>query len=303
MICHGAVKRPVKPKLRALQETLVAMSQQEDLNFLLTNRIPRRAVTRFMGWFSKIEQPLVRDASIAAWKAFSPLELEDAARTEFRSMHDLFTRELKPGARPFNASLEVLASPVDGIVGACGPIEDDRVYQTKGFPYRLSDMLPTDELVERYRDGQYVTIRLPSWVYHRFHAPHDGRLEKVTYISGDTWNTNPIALERVEKLFCKNERAVLEMRVPGDHPIAVVPVAAILVASIRLHCLDLTLHLAHRGPNVIDCDVALSKGEELGWFEHGSTVIVFAPKGFRLAEHLENGFRIRAGEPLMRLPD
>ena len=139
-------------------------------------------------------------------------------------------------------------------------------------------------------------------MYHRFHAPHDCRVEQVTYISGDTWNVNPIALKRIEKLFCKNERAVLRTRLAaGGHVVTLVPVAAILVASIRLHFLDVLLNLKHRGPNVIPCDAPFQKGEEMGWFEHGSTIIVLAPKGFSLCDNAREGSTIRMGEPLMRL--
>ena len=77
-----------------------ALTQQEDLNFLLTNRIPRAALTRFMGWFSKIEQPLIRDLSIRCWRLFSDLDLSEARKTSFKSLHDCFTRELRPGLRP-----------------------------------------------------------------------------------------------------------------------------------------------------------------------------------------------------------
>ena len=80
------------------------------------------------------------------------------------------------------------------------------------------------------------------------------------------------------------------------------PVAAILVASIRLHFLDVLLNLRHRGPNVIACDAQLRKGEEMGWFEHGSTIIVFAPEGFTLCDNVREGATVRVGEPLMRLP-
>jgi phosphatidylserine decarboxylase len=140
-------------------------------------------------------------------------------------------------------------------------------------------------------------------MYHRFHAPHDCRVEQVTYFSGDTWNVNPIALQRVERLFCKNERALLRTRLDaGGHEVLLVPVAAVLVASIRLHCLDQLLHLRYRGPNVIDCDAHYSKGAEMGWFQHGSTILVFAPHGFTLHEGIREGTPIRAGEPLMRLP-
>ena len=127
-------------------------------------------------------------------------------------------------------------------------------------------------------------------MYHRFHAPHDCRVEQVTYISGDTWNVNPIALKRIEKLFCKNERAVLRTRLTASgHVVTLVPVAAILVASIRLHFLDVLLNLKHRGPNVIACDAPFAKGQEMGWFEHGSTIIVLAPDGFSLCDHVREG--------------
>jgi phosphatidylserine decarboxylase len=140
-------------------------------------------------------------------------------------------------------------------------------------------------------------------MYHRFHAPHDCGVEQVTYISGDTWNVNPIALRRVEKLFCKNERAILKTTLSATgHPVTLVPVAAILVASIRLHFLDVLLSLKYRGPNVIVCDAHFRKGEEIGWFEHGSTIIVFAPRDFLLCDTVKEGAIIRMGEPLMRLP-
>src|SRR5262249_5137453 len=151
-----------------------------------------------------------------------------------------------------------------------------------------------------YRDGQYVTLRLTSSMYHRFHAPHHCRIEQVTYISGDTWNVNPIALKRIEKLFCKNERAIIRTRLPvTGHPLTLVPVTAIRVASIRLRFLDVLLSLKYRGPNVIPCAASFGKGDELGWFEHGSTIIVFAPAGFTLCPNVEEGTSIRMGQPMM----
>jgi phosphatidylserine decarboxylase len=286
-----------------IRSQIAKICQQEDLNFLLTNRIPRRLATRFMGWFSRIEQPLVRDLSIAVWRFFSGLDLSDAKKSEFRSMHDCFIRELKEGARPVDPNPAVLVSPCDAIVGASGAIEGTRLFQIKGFPYALSDLLPDADLVEAYRNGRYVTLRLTSDMYHRFHAPHDCRIEQVTYIAGDTWNVNPIALRRVEKLFCKNERAVIRTRLAATgHMITLVPVAAILVASIRLHALDVVLDGQHRGPAVFPCDAAHRKGEEMGWFQHGSTILVFAPDGFALCENVHEGAVIRMGQPLMRVP-
>jgi phosphatidylserine decarboxylase len=286
-----------------VRSAIAAIFQQEELNFLLTNRIPRRLLTELVGWFSQIEQPLVRDLSIGIWRFFSGLDLSEARTTRFRSMHDCFIRQLKPGARPIDPDPAVLVSPCDAIVGACGTLAGTQLFQIKGFPYRLEDLLADPALVEAHRNGRYVTLRLTSSMYHRFHAPHACRVEQVTYISGDTWNVNPIALRRIENLYCKNERAVLRTTLAaGGHAVTLVPVAAVLVASIRLHFLDVLLSLEHRGPNVFPCDAPFRKGEEMGWFQHGSTIIVLAPDGFSLCEGVQEGATIRVGEPLMRLP-
>ena len=279
-----------------------ALTQQEDLNFLLTNRIPRAALTRFMGWFSKIENPLVRDASIACWRMFSDLDLSEAKKTEFKSLHDCFTRELKPGLRPPDPDTSIVVSPCDAIIGAFGAIQDTELFQIKGASYSLLDLLGDPKLVDAHRNGRFITLRLTSSMYHRFHAPHDFQIEKVTFISGDTWNVNPIALKRVERLFCKNERAVIRTRLRSGEALTLVPVAAILVASIRLHFLDVVLNAETRGPTVFPCDVDVEKGCELGWFEHGSTIILLAPDHFEFCDNVAEGLRIRAGEPLLRKP-
>jgi len=288
-----------------LRSVIARIVQQEDLNFLLTNRIPRRWLTLFIGWFSKLENPVIRSGSLFIWRMFSDLDLSEARKTHFKSLHDCFTRELKEGARPVDPDPAALTSPCDAIVGASGTIADGTLLQAKGFPYTLESLLGADhsELVSEYRDGSYVTLRLTSSMYHRFHAPYDCRVEQVTYISGDTWNVNPIALQRIEQLFCKNERAVIRCRLPSGQVLTLVPVAAILVASIRLHFLDVLLHIKYRGPNVIPCDAAFRKGQEMGWFQHGSTIIVLAPPGVTIRSDIVQGQRIRMGQPLLQLPD
>ena len=276
--------------------------QQEDLNFLLTNRIPRRCLTLFVGWLSRIEQPQIAAGCIALWRLFSELDLSEAKQTHFKSMHACFTRELKEGARPIDPDSRFCVSPCDALVGACGTVQQGSVLQAKGFPYPLMDLLADAALVRYYQGGTYVTLRLTSGMYHRFHAPADCRAQQVTYISGDTWNVNPIALKRVERLFCKNERAVIRCRLSGSEAtLTLVPVAAVLVASMRLRFIDVLLHLRYRGPNVIACDAALSRGEEMGWFEHGSTILVFAPPGARLCDSVREGGRIQMGQCLLRI--
>jgi phosphatidylserine decarboxylase len=278
------------------------LSQQEDLNFLLTNRVPRAALTRFMGWFSKIEQPLICDLSISCWRLFSDLDLTEARKTSFKSLHDCFTRELKPGLRPPDPDPSIVVSPCDAIIGAFGAIADTELFQIKGAPYSLLDLLGDPALVDAHRNGRFVTLRLTSSMYHRFHAVHDGRIEQVTFINGDTWNVNPIALKRIERLFCKNERAVIRTRLGSGETLTLVPVAAILVASIRLHFLNILLNAGTPGPAVFPCDVSVRKGDELGWFEHGSTIIVLAPNHFEFCDNVTESARIRAGQPLMRKP-
>jgi phosphatidylserine decarboxylase len=231
--------------------------------------------------------------------------LSESKQQKFASLHECFTRELRPGLRPIDADPAVMTSPCDCIVGACGEIRDGMVFQAKGFPYTLDSLLSSAELVQRWprllEGGTFVTMRLTSSMYHRFHAPSDAHLSQVTYISGDTWNVNPIALTRVKELFCKNERAVLQMETGSGMPFLIVPVAAVLVASMRFHAVDVLLNLRYKGPNDIPCDANYVKGQEMGWFEHGSTILVFVPPGFALANGIENGKRIRMGEPLLQV--
>jgi phosphatidylserine decarboxylase len=285
-----------------VKRLIASLTQQEDLNFLLTNRIPRAALTRFVGWFSKIENPLIRDLSIACWRLFSDLDLTEARKTSFKSLHDCFTRELKPGSRPPDPDPATVVSPCDAIIGAFGAIADGKLFQIKGAPYSLLDLLGDPALVEAHRNGRFITLRLTSSMYHRFHAPYDCRIDQVTFISGDTWNVNPIALKRIESLFCKNQRAVIRTRLDSGENLTLVPVAAILVASIRLHFLDALLNAQSRGPTVFPCDVSVRKGDELGWFEHGSTIIVLAPDDFEFCDNVVESARIFAGQPLLRKP-
>ena len=286
-----------------MRSAIARFVANENLNFLLTNRIPRRLATDFIGWFSKVEQPLVARASIRIWRLFSDVDLADATETRFASMHACFTRTLRPGARPADPDPDRLASPCDAIVGAHGTIDGDTLHQIKDAPYRLSDLLGDATEADPFRGGTYVTLRLTAGMYHHFHAPHDLTVEQVTYISGDCWNVNPIALKRIERLFCKNERAAIRCRLASGVPVMLVAVAAVLVASIRLTFLDTAKALRVGGPRVIPLDARLTKGADMGWFEHGSTIVMLAPPGFAFAPGIATGQRIQAGQALfMRAP-
>src|SRR5215468_9285075 len=281
---------------------MARMLQQEALNFALTNRIPRRLATRFMGWFSKLEHPVIRDSSIAVWRFFCDVDLIEAKKTKFTSLRDCFIRELKEGSRPLDHDPNTLVSPCDAIVGACGAIAGTELMQIKGSGYELEDLLQDRALAQSYRDGSYVTLRLTAGMYHRFHAPYDCLVEQITHIWGDAWNVNPVALRRVKRLYCKNERVVIRTALPTtDQRITLVPVAAVLVAGIRLRFLELIVDPRRYASPPIQCRVVFRKGQEMGWFEHGSTVIVLAPEGFVVSANVRAGASIRMGEALMRL--
>jgi len=277
------------------------LSQNEQINFLLTNRIPRRLLTRFMGWFSRIESYSLTQLTIKVWKLFAnDLDLSEAKRTKFISLHACFIRELKAGSRTIDNRQEIISSPCDAIVGTCGKIDGTIVFQAKGFPYEIGDLIPDKLLQEKYRNGVYITLRLKSSMYHRFHAPVNCTVNKINYISGDTWNVNPVALKRIEKLYCKNERAVVELDLEDkSSSITLVPVAAILVASMKFDCLDKPLDLKYQGPNLINCQAEYNKGDEMGYFQHGSTIILFATENFSLYKDIESDMRLSMGQALL----
>ncbi len=277
------------------------LSQHEQINFLLTNRIPRRYLTCFMGWFSKIESPLLTRICIFLWKLFADdLDLSESKKQSFNSLHECFTRELQDGVRVINSNKNIITSPCDAIVGSCGKINGTTVYQAKGFPYELADLIPDKNLQKKYSDGVYVTLRLKSSMYHHFHAPVNCRVNQIDYISGETWNVNPIALKRIEKLYCKNERAVVDLKLDCDSKhILLVPVAAILVASMKFNCINHNLDLQYKGPRRLRCDARYKKGDNMGCFQHGSTIILFASENYRLHENIFTGQRIKMGQSLL----
>ncbi len=288
--------------MMTLREGLGRLGAQEDLNFLLTNRLPRRLATRAMGRISRIEQPLVRDASLALWRLFCDVDLSDARKTRFTSLHDAFVRELRPGARRIDPDPDTLVSPSDAILGAHGAVAAGQVFQVKGSPYRLADLLQDEALARSHEGCAYATLRLTAGMYHRFHAPADGRVESVRHLWGDTWNVNPIALKRVEALFCRNERAVIRVRLPDGAAMTLVPVAAILVAGLKLGFLPEGGEPARHGRAgaALRRQARAGQGDGLvrARLDHRGP----GPPGYTIAPGLKEGARLRMGEALLRGP-
>jgi phosphatidylserine decarboxylase len=284
-----------------IRAVIARLAGADRVNFLITNCIPRRLATRLAGWFVRIEQPLVRDVSLKIWRLFSDLDLTDAAETSFPSLHACFTRRLRAGARPFAADPAILAAPCDAIIGACGTIADGQLLQVKGSSYSLAHLLDDPAHAAALAGGTYVTLRLTAAMYHRFHAPHDIEITAVSHIFGDVWNVNPPTLRRVPNLYCRNERAIVRTTLTASgQALTLVPVAAILVAGIKFGFLDMPAGPARKSRWSTACRTTLRKGDEMGWFEHGSTIIVIAAPGFSLCPGTAAGRPIRAGQPLLR---
>lgn len=278
------------------------IASKEHVGFVLTSVVSRHVLARFMGWFSRIEFTPVRWLSILIWKRLNRIDLADARTTSFPSLHHAITRGLRQGARRIDPDPALVTSPCDAVLGAFGQVKGGLALQIKGMPYPVVDLFGSAREAAHFEGGWYVTLRLTAAMYHRFHAPHDSIAEQLRYISGDIWNTHPIALERIDRLLCKNERAPIVLRIV-DTPIrlVMVPIGSVLAASIRLPWVDGANPIRHGGQRTERFEHHFRKGQEMGWFEHGSTIVMFGPPETPPVEGLVEGGIIRVGQPIMRI--
>ena len=293
------------------------------LNYVVTNRLPRRSANRLMKKLSTVEHPLIAKPALWLWQTFSDLDLSDSATTEFTSVHHCFTRELRDGARSVDQDPTALVSPTDGYIVSAGKVTKGELLQVKGSTYELTELLCNPELAERFEGGNYLTVRITSTMYHRMHAPAEIRPQQVDYIPGDSFNVNPQTLSYLDRVYCKNERAVIHCQArfgTFETDFLMVPVAAILVGGIVLRCLrpsgDTVLsdwanterqgwhsplnlkHTTELGNIHCGDTPQFSKGEELGRFEHGSTIILLLPAASETQLTISAGDRIAMGQRL-----
>ena len=273
------------------------------LNFWVTNLGPRRRLSTWMGYISRIRSRRFTQCAMWIWNRFDRLELEDAPKQNYLSIQECFTRPIRPETRPVDERCGVLISPCDGILGAHGPVLNARLFQIKGKTYELEELIGPIESDHPWRDGYFVTIRIKSNMYHRFHAPCSGQIESAKHFPGDAWNVNPETLERVDRLFVKNERACLTYRMQDGQTMALVPVAAILVAGIRVHALNGCDWMLKEQPTRLSPPAPYTKAQEMGWFEHGSTILMIVPKNYRLRADLQQGDRLKMGQGLLLQQD
>ena len=268
--------------------------------------LPQHAISRLFGWLGRIEQTELKNLFIRSFAALFKVDISEAAETEptaYPSFNAFFTRELAPDARPMPGDERALASPVDGKVSACAGIENGTLLQAKGYRYQLSRLLGGDTPDALLR-GAFATIYLAPGDYHRIHSPADARLVEMRYLPGALFSVNGATVGAVPRLFSRNERVACLFETDFG-PMAVVLVGALNVGSMATTWAGEVAPGPDRqaavwrypddGPNA----VRLQRGEELGRFNMGSTVIVVLPEhGPRFVPAISADNRVRLGQVL-----
>jgi phosphatidylserine decarboxylase len=274
---------------------------RDELAFAIGNWLPRRALTRFMHWLARRQERWLVQSLIRVWRHAGGLDLSEALDSQFATLNACFTRQLKPDARTLDPDESAVLSPCDGIVMACGRVREGLVLQAKGHTFSLDELLHDVALSAVYRSGSWVTLRLTPDMYHRFHAPASGRIVRVDWFPGDLWNVHPPAVARIPRLYCRNERAVLRLETDPFGLISLVPVAAIMVGSLRVRGIEPLLDPDYPGPATMVPAKGMervARGQELGWFEQGSTIIVLLPETVALDSGMQPGARLKMGTRL-----
>jgi phosphatidylserine decarboxylase len=266
--------------------------------------VPRNALSRLIGAATRWRAPgPVRRWAMRAFAARYGLDLSECPGLEaYRTFGEFFARPLRPGLRPVAPGDRVPVSPVDGVVSEVGVADGGRLVQAKGIDYSVAGLLGDEALAPRFEGGAYLTVYLSPRDYHRIHFPLSGVVTGYRYRPGALWPVNPASVRTVPGLFSVNERLVTLTRTPVG-ACAVVAVGATVVGRVRAYydpSAPLT-NVARARPAHRDYDVPVpvEKGQELGAFEMGSTVILlFEPGKVRLAERLVQGARVRVGEAI-----
>ncbi len=266
------------------------------LHFLL----PKKLLSALMYKLSRIENKTFKNIAIKAFMKITGANLDDSQREtveEYKSLLDFFTRELEDNARQITGE-NIIASPVDGRIAHFGDIEGNQIFQIKGHSYSV-DKLITENLAQKYQNGQAITIYLAPYDYHRIHMPADGKLINATYIPGELNSVSIALLDRISGLFARNERLVLEFEGVDNNEFIMVLVGAVNVGSIE------TVVHGEISPNNYKEQFSLptnseefKKGDEIGRFNLGSTVILISKKGTYNWNNLEFKQKLEMGEAI-----
>lgn len=248
--------------------------------------LPTRALSTLVFHLTQIRAIWFKRALIGLFRRYYVVDLteaEHACNEDYPSFNAFFTRALKPGARPLPQDTALLASPVDGTVSQCAPITGGRLIQAKGRDYSALELLGGNTaLATRFDDGSFCTIYLAPHNYHRIHMPADGRLIAWRYVPGRLFSVNPATARAMPELFARNERLVAEFETEFG-PLALVMVGALFVGSLETVWAGQVSPPHRRGTQVSQYPMTKSlpfaRGEELGRFNMGSTIILLAPPG------------------------
>jgi phosphatidylserine decarboxylase len=266
--------------------------------------LPKNALSRAAGALTRWRAPAgVRRWAMRAFAARYGIDLTECPELEaYRSFGEFFARPLRPGLRPVAAGEDVAVSPVDGVVSEVGVATQGRLVQAKGIDYSAAALLGDEALARRLEGGAYATIYLSPRDYHRIHFPLGGQVTGYRYVPGRLWPVNPASVRTVPGLFTVNERLVTFLKTPLG-ACAVVAVGATVVGRVRAYY-DPTVPVtnlprARVAARTYETPIPVEKGQELGAFEMGSTVIVlFEPGRVKLDARLTPGARLRVGEAI-----
>lgn len=264
--------------------------------------LPQRLMTHLANRLSNSRASWIRRPLIGAFRRLFPVNLAEAAHPDparYDSFNAFFTRALAADARPLAEPAHRLISPCDGTLSQLGKIRDGQLIQAKGVDYRAAALLGSTEWAERFADGHFITIYLAPHDYHRVHSPIAGRAVEEFRIPGQLFSVSARTSRAVPDLFTRNERMAVLLETEHG-PVAVVMVAALLVAGIETVWNSNGPHRPGPSPTRRPInDVTLQRGEEIGRFHWGSTVIVLTPSAFpEWSPSLTAGARMRLGQAL-----
>ena len=268
--------------------------------------MPQLYLTQLAGWFAQQKWGAVTHFVIKVFANKYNVDMSEAKKenfSDYESFNQFFIRELKDDARKINENPTALCLPADGRVSQIGHIDDERLLQAKGHFFSLSDLLAGDEeLVNTFKNGEFATIYLSPRDYHRVHMPCDATLRKMIYVPGDLFSVNPFLAEHVTNLFARNERVICVFDTAFG-PMVQILVGATITASMSTVWAGV-INPPRTGEVKVwtyqgDSAIKLTKGQEMGAFQLGSTVInLFPVNSVTLAEHLEVDVPVRMGEIL-----
>ncbi|MEP5764676.1 MAG: archaetidylserine decarboxylase [Halieaceae bacterium] len=280
----------------------------DTLFIILQHLLPQHLLSRATGWLASSEIDWIKNPLIKLFANHFKVDMNEAAEPElehYASFNAFFTRALRDGARPIDSDPLAIACPADGAVSQLGAIESGRIFQAKGRSYTCAELLGDAERATAFHNGQFATIYLSPRDYHRVHMPLAGELSAQTYIPGELFSVNQVTAESVERLFARNERLVCYFDTPAG-PVAMVLVGAMIVAGIETVWSG-QVAPPPREPKTIDfkrapAGVKLDKGEEMGRFMLGSTVILLFPEGsMQWDEQYQANSPTRMGERMGKL--